>query len=79
MMARAAWVVIAVLAVGAFLVWQLDRLFKRLFPRASFAIGQGEARYQFERHGYFISDRIDHTADAPVFNRITTLRDSWAA
>jgi glutaminyl-tRNA synthetase len=38
-----------------------------------------EARYQFERHGYFISDRIDHTAAAPVFNRITTLRDGWAA
>ncbi|RVU44468.1 glutamine--tRNA ligase/YqeY domain fusion protein [Rubrivivax rivuli] len=38
-----------------------------------------EARYQFERHGYFISDRIDHSAEAPVFNRITTLRDSWAA
>ena len=38
-----------------------------------------EARYQFERHGYFISDRVNHTAEAPVFNRITTLRDSWAA
>ncbi len=38
-----------------------------------------EQSYQFERHGYFISDRKDHRADAPVFNRITTLRDSWAA
>ena len=40
---------------------------------------QAEARYQFERHGYFIADRKDHRLEAPVFNRITTLRDSWAA
>ncbi len=45
----------------------------------SLAKAPKEARYQFERHGYFISDRVDHTAEAPVFNRITTLRDSWAA
>jgi glutaminyl-tRNA synthetase len=38
-----------------------------------------EQRFQFERHGYFIADRIDHQPGAPVFNRITTLRDSWAA
>jgi len=36
-----------------------------------------EQRLQFERHGYFIADRKDHRADAPVFNRITTLKDSW--
>ena len=38
-----------------------------------------EQRLQFERHGYFITDRKDHQPGAPVFNRITTLRDSWAA
>jgi glutaminyl-tRNA synthetase len=38
-----------------------------------------EQRLQFERHGYFIADRKDHQPAAPVFNRITTLRDSWAA
>ncbi|MEQ9558875.1 MAG: glutamine--tRNA ligase/YqeY domain fusion protein [Rhodospirillales bacterium] len=32
---------------------------------------------QFERLGYFCADR-DGTADAPVFNRTMTLRDSWA-
>jgi glutaminyl-tRNA synthetase len=37
-----------------------------------------EHRVQFERHGYFVADRLDHTPDQPVFNRITTLRDSWA-
>ena len=35
-------------------------------------------RYQFERHGYFVADRVDSKAGTPVFNRITTLKDSWA-
>ena len=33
---------------------------------------------QFERLGYFCVDAVDHSAKAPVFNRIVTLRDSWA-
>jgi glutaminyl-tRNA synthetase len=37
----------------------------------------GEA-VQFERLGYFCTDSLDHSADAPVLNRIITLRDSWA-
>ena len=36
-----------------------------------------EDRYQFERHGYFVSDARDHAAGKPVFNRAVTLRDSW--
>lgn len=36
-----------------------------------------EARFQFERHGYFVADRRAHSAATPVFNRITTLKDSW--
>ncbi|MFG6448307.1 glutamine--tRNA ligase/YqeY domain fusion protein [Roseateles sp. BYS180W] len=36
-----------------------------------------EARFQFERHGYFVADRVDHRAEAPVFNKITGLRDGW--
>ena len=35
-------------------------------------------RYQFERTAYFISDPIDSTPGALVFNRTVTLRDSWA-
>jgi glutaminyl-tRNA synthetase len=42
----------------------------------------GEAKtdslFQFERLGYFRPDDIDSTPDKPVFNRIATLRDSWA-
>jgi glutaminyl-tRNA synthetase len=36
-----------------------------------------DARFQFERHGYFVADRVDSTPGTPVFNRITTLKDSW--
>ncbi len=34
--------------------------------------------WQFERLGYFCPDSVDHRTDAPVFNRIVTLRDGWA-
>jgi glutaminyl-tRNA synthetase len=33
-------------------------------------------RVQVERLGYFVADLRDHRGDAPVFNRITTLKDS---
>jgi glutaminyl-tRNA synthetase len=42
------------------------------------ATAQREQRFQFERHGYFVADRVEHAPGRPVFNRITTLRDSWA-
>jgi glutaminyl-tRNA synthetase len=38
---------------------------------------QPEERFQFERHGYFVADRVDSRPGAPVFNRAVTLRDSW--
>ena len=37
-----------------------------------------EARFQFERLGYFCADRNDWRPEAPVFNRIVPLRDAWA-
>lgn len=42
------------------------------------AQAEGEQRYQFERLGYFVADRVEHRPDAPVFNRVVTLRDTWA-
>ena len=36
-----------------------------------------EECFQFERHGYFVADRVDSKPDAPIFNRTVTLRDSW--
>ncbi len=35
-------------------------------------------RFQFERHGYFVADIVDHSTSRPVFNRTTTLRDTWS-
>ncbi len=37
-----------------------------------------EDRFQFERHGYFVADRIDSQPGRPVFNRTVTLKDSWS-
>ncbi len=44
------------------------------------SLGKAEADsfFQFERLGYFFPDAVDTAADKPVFNRIVTLRDSWA-
>ena len=36
-----------------------------------------EDRFQFERHGYFVADRVDSKPGEPKFNRAVTLRDSW--
>jgi len=41
------------------------------------ASARPEERFQFERHGYFVTDREDAKPGAPVFNRAVTLRDSW--
>jgi len=35
-------------------------------------------RLQFERLGYFYRDPVDSRPGAPVFNRVVTLRDTWA-
>jgi glutaminyl-tRNA synthetase len=37
-----------------------------------------DARYQFERTGYFVKDVADWSDERPVFNRTVTLRDTWA-
>ena len=42
------------------------------------AQAQPGERYQFERLGYFCADSEDWQQDQPVFNRIVTLRDTWA-
>lgn len=38
---------------------------------------QAEERFQFERHGYFVADRVDTRTNQPVFNRIASLRNTW--
>ncbi|MCI5223284.1 MAG: glutamine--tRNA ligase, partial [Candidatus Electrothrix sp. AR4] len=37
-----------------------------------------EDRVQFERQGYFCLDSKESGPEKPIFNRIVTLRDSWA-
>ncbi|MDR0391775.1 MAG: glutamine--tRNA ligase/YqeY domain fusion protein [Planctomycetaceae bacterium] len=37
-----------------------------------------DQRFQFERIGYFCKDNIDSSPQKPIFNRITSLRDTWA-
>jgi glutaminyl-tRNA synthetase len=37
-----------------------------------------DSRYQFEREGYFYADPYDFTDKLPVFNKIVSLKDSWA-
>ena len=36
-----------------------------------------ETVFQFEREGYFVADRYDHTAETPVFNKTIGLKDNW--
>jgi glutaminyl-tRNA synthetase len=42
----------------------------------SLSEAQPEERFQFERLGYFCVDR--HSSEKMIFNRIVTLRDTWA-
>ena len=37
-----------------------------------------DVRFQFEREGYFYADPVDYTDKKPVFNKIVSLKDSWA-
>ena len=50
----------------------------RAFVEPALASAPAETHFQFERHGYFVSDLIDHRAGQPVFNRTVTLKDSWS-
>ena len=38
---------------------------------------QPDEKFQFERHGYFVADRVDHAAGKPVFNFAVGLKDSF--
>ena len=38
---------------------------------------QPDEKFQFERHGYFVTDMVDHAAGKPVFNFAVGLKDSF--
>lgn len=42
------------------------------------AAAKPDDKFQFERHGYFVADRHDHSTGKPVFNRAATLKDAWS-
>jgi glutaminyl-tRNA synthetase len=48
------------------------------YVEPSLAAAAPDAKFQFERHGYFVADRKDHAAGKAVFNKITSLKDTWA-
>ena len=41
------------------------------------AHAQPDEKFQFERHGYFVADQVDHAAGKPVFNFAVGLKDSF--
>jgi glutaminyl-tRNA synthetase len=48
------------------------------YVEPSLAAAQPDQKFQFERFGYFVADRLEHVAGTkPVFNRVTGLKDSW--
>ncbi|HSB95125.1 MAG TPA: glutamine--tRNA ligase/YqeY domain fusion protein [Spongiibacteraceae bacterium] len=47
------------------------------FIEPGLADAKPEASFQFEREGYFVADRYDHTAEKPVFNKTIGLRDTF--
>jgi glutaminyl-tRNA synthetase len=48
------------------------------YVEPSLAQAQPDQKFQFERHGYFVADRVDHRPGQPVFNRVTGLKDNWS-
>jgi glutaminyl-tRNA synthetase len=47
------------------------------FVEPSLASAKADDKFQFERHGYFVADRVDHSGTKPVFNLAVGLKDSW--
>lgn len=54
------------------------RVVEGAWIEAGLADALPEQGFQFEREGYFVADRYEHTAENPVFNRTIGLRDTWA-
>jgi glutaminyl-tRNA synthetase len=43
----------------------------------SLANAKPDEKFQFERHGYFVADRVDHAKGKPVFNLAVSLKENW--
>jgi glutaminyl-tRNA synthetase len=67
---------------NAYLEWlnpESLRVVEGAWIEPALAAARPEQGFQFEREGYFVADRYDHTAENPVFNRTIGLRDTWSA
>ena len=49
----------------------------KAFVEPSLATAKADDKFQFERHGYCVADRVDHVEGKPVFNLAVGLKDSW--
>ena len=53
-------------------------IFRQAVIESGLAGAKSDTPFQFERQGYFCIDQPDSSLERLVFNRIVTLRDSWA-
>ena len=53
------------------------RVLENCYIEPSLVEAQPEQTFQFEREGYFVADRYDHSAEYPVFNKTIGLRDTF--
>jgi glutaminyl-tRNA synthetase len=44
----------------------------------SLLLAKPDDKFQFERLGYFVADRVDHHTSHLVFNRAVSLKDNWS-
>ncbi len=54
------------------------KIIKDALIEPSVIMQKPDSRYQFEREGYFYADPVDFTDERAVFNKIVSLKDSWA-
>ena len=53
------------------------RVIENAWIEPGLAKAEPEQGFQFEREGYFVADRYEHSRQSPVFNRTIGLRDTW--
>ena len=53
------------------------KIIKNAMIEPAVILKKPDVRFQFEREGYFYADPIDYTDEAPVFNKIVALKESW--
>ncbi len=49
------------------------------YVEPSLSNAKADDKFQFERMGYFVADRVDHRPGHLVFNRAVGLKDSWGS